>query len=289
MEYERIVRDKFSKLFEENEDVERLFKKLKTGTADYKEANEFSLVVGEILAETFDSVFKEYGENIVVSDLADEVVAQMLKQNYRLSSLVCDVVQGNLNRAGGIGVIPISPNFDKSRAEGIVEKIKEIGTVEGIQTTLSEDVINFSQSVADDWVRTNAEFQRSLGLGSKVVRIWSGSRPSHDSRGTDWCESLAGVYNYTDGEVPPNVWKRHKGCKCIVAYYPNGSTKGSLTALAKGEKDTAGVLWNTGKVTSYSRDAILRRRREQLGKDEARKILNEEWKGGRNGNAERHF
>ena len=59
MEYERIVRDKFSKLFEENEDVERLFKKLKTGTADYKEANEFSLVVGEILSETFDSVFKE--------------------------------------------------------------------------------------------------------------------------------------------------------------------------------------------------------------------------------------
>ena len=289
MEYEKIVRDKFSELFESNKKIESLFKKLKTGTADYREANEFSLIVGEILSDTFGEVFKEYGEKINVVDMADEVVSQMLRQNYKLSSLMCDVVQGNLNRAGGIGVKPIAPEFDVLRAEGIVEKIKEIGTVEGIKVTLSEDVINFSQSVADEWVRTNAEFQKSLGLGSKVVRIWSGSRPSHDSRGTDWCESLAGVYNYTDGEVPANVWKRHKGCKCIVSYYPNGSTKGSLTALAKGEKDTAGVLWNTGRFTSYSRDAILRRRREQFGRDEARKILNEEWKGGRNGQAERHF
>ena len=60
-------------------------------------------------------------------------------------------------------------------------------------------------------------------------------------------------------------------------------------ALAKGEKDTDQVLWNTGEVFSNSRSSVLRRRRQMYGKEEARKILNEEWKGGLNGNAERHF
>ena len=85
------------------------------------------------------------------------------------------------------------------------------------------------------------------------------------------------------------VFQRHEGCRCTVSYYPQGTDKGTITAITKGERDTNKVLWNTGKVYSYSRKAQLRRRREQLGKAEARRILNEEWRGGYNGNAERHF
>ena len=85
------------------------------------------------------------------------------------------------------------------------------------------------------------------------------------------------------------MFARHTGCSCTVMYYPNGSVKGKITALAKGEKDTDKVLWNTGEVFSNSRNAELRRRRQMYGKEEARKILNEEWRGGRNGQAERHF
>lgn len=289
MEYEKIIRDKFSELFEKNKEVERIFRNLKTGRVDYIEASKFAEAIGDILAETFGSTLDEYGESLDVVAMAEEVVERMLEQNFRLSSLVCDVVQGNLNASAGLGINPVAPSFDKERAANLVEKVREVGTVESARVFLTEDVSTYTQSIVDEWVKTNAEFQNSLGISAKVVRIWSGKRPSHDTRGTDWCEKLAGVYNYGDKSFRSSVFKRHRGCRCIVSYYPEGSTKGSLTALAKGEKDTAGVLWNTGKVTSYTREAVLRRRREQYGKEEARKILNEEWKGGRNGQAERHF
>ena len=39
----------------------------------------------------------------------------------------------------------------------------------------------------------------------------------------DWCRSLAGTYSYPN--VPPDVYKRHRNCRCTVDYYPTGKGK----------------------------------------------------------------
>lgn len=287
------VRDEFSKLFENDKDIEAIFKKLKTGKATYSEAQLFAEKIGELLRQSFETklTYLIPGTELDVDLVAEEIVEKMLTQNFKLSALVCDVVQDNLNKAAGLGINPKAPKLNESRIAGISTLVKEATDQEKLKAALGENIVNYSQACVDEWVSENASFQARLGMDPVIVRKWSGSRPSHDTKGTDWCEELAGVYHYKDGKLdgPSAVFARHKGCRCTVEYFPEGSTTGKITALQKGEKDTNKVLWNTGKVTSYSRDAVLRRRRQEFGKEEARKILNEEWKGGLNGNAERHF
>lgn len=298
--YEKMVRDKFTALFNENKKIESIYKKVKNGSAGYEEANAFAVEIGNILADVFGNTVD--GENL--DDMALYVVENMLGQNVQLSSMVCESVQLNLNDAAEINIAPVEPPKarTKSKIDGITTNFKETGSVE----KLMQSAKTLTLSTVDEWVKTNADFQAKAGLSPVIVRKWDGTWGSHDTRHTDYCSKLQGTYNYYPSSAgssmyfggggrmhgwdgPADLFKRHEGCQCVISYYPNKKAQGRITALAKGEKDTDKQLWNTGQVFSTSRSAELRRRRQQYEKEEARKILNEEWKGGLNGNAERHF
>lgn len=276
----KTIRDEFSILFNSNKEIERIYKKIANSTATYEEAQAFAGEVGKILGKVLDT-FNSYDEEALY------IISNMLEQNVKLVDAVCDVIQGDLNDFAEIGIKPVAPSKEvsKSRIKGIIEKLQE--TPETKSAALNLQAETLTRSMVDEWVKVNAKFDSDAGLNPIIVRKWSGSRPSHDTKHTDWCEGLAGTYDYYD--TPRDVYKRHEGCRCTVAYYPDATSRARITALAKGEVDKDQVLWNTGRYTSNSREAILRRRRKEFGKEEARKILNEEWKGGFNGNAERHF
>ena len=287
---EKLVRDELTRLFEEDKAVERVYKKIKQGVATYEDAHQFSLALGKMLRKSFSDMVDVIPENVTaetLQEIADAVVYEALTQNYKLSSLVCETVQYELNSMAGLGINAIEPKVDKSRIDAIVEAFTHSKSKEAMKVALGEPVITYAQTVVDDWVKANADFQKQSGVEPIIARKWSGRYSSHDTKHTDWCKDLEGVWEY--GDQPPRTFARHEGCTCTVLYYPNKKAMGRVTALAKGEKDTDQVLWNTGEVFSNSRKAVLRRRRQMYGKEEARRILNEEWKGGFNGNAERHF
>lgn len=293
------LRRKFSELFEENPEIEKIYKMIRNRAASYADAQEFAIALGDILTECLRS--EDYtGMNLY--DLADDIIG-MLDQNTRLVDQICEVIQGQMNESVSLGIEPVKPKPMRDREAGIRNMVIEADSNDTIYNAVAAAGTNYGQAYVDDWVKTNAEFQIKSGLGATIVRVWSGRHPSHDTKHTDYCEQLAGVYQYEPGnagsysrhgrmwsiEGGKNIFARHEGCRCTVSFYPAGTSKGTITALSKGERDTDKLLWNTGQVFSNSRKAQLRRRREQYGKDEARKILNEEWKGGYNGNAERHF
>lgn len=284
---EKLLRENLSRLFEENGDVEAVYKKIRRGVATYEDAHKFSLALGEMLRSSLEKAIDNLPEGFDYAEIADTVVRKSLDQNYRLTSLVCEAVQEELNSMSNLGLKAVRPALNTSKVDAITEAVAEATTPDSAKVAVGENVITFSQSVVDDWVKANAEFQKDAGLEPILVRKWSGSYGSHDTKRTDWCRELEGVWPY--GEQPRRAFARHEGCRCTVMYYPDKYSEGRITALAKGQKDTDGVLWNTGAVFSNSRQAVLRRRRQQYGREEARKILNEEWKGGRNGQAERHF
>jgi hypothetical protein len=284
---EKRVRDKFSEMFEKDKTIEEVYKKIRQGTATYEDAHKFSLAIGEMLETVFADMVDQIPEGADLMEIADSIVDKALKQNFRLSSLVCETIQDELNSMARIGLKAIEPTIDLGRVNAIKEAFVVSETPEAMKVALGQDVKTFAQAVVDDWVRSNADFQKQSGLNPIIARKWSGRYSSHDTKHTDWCHELEGVWEY--GEHPSRVFARHQGCTCTVLYYPSKDVQGRITALAKGEKDTDQVLWNTGEIFSNSRSAVLRRRRQMYGKEEARKILNEEWKGGLNGNAERHF
>lgn len=279
-EMRKTIRDEFSILFSSNKEIERIYKKIANSTGTYEEAQAFAGEVGKILGKVLDT-FNSYDEEALY------IISNMLEQNVKLVDAVCDVIQGDLNDFAEIGIKPVAPSKEvsKSRIKGIIEKLQEAPETKSAALNLQAETL--TRSMVDEWVKVNAKFDSDAGLNPIIVRKWSGSRPSHDTKHTDWCEGLAGTYDYYD--TPRDVYKRHEGCKCTVAYYPDATSRARITALAKGEVDKDQALWNTGRYTSNSREAILRRRRKEFGKEEARKILNEEWKGGFNGNAERYF
>lgn len=298
LELRKRVRRKFSDLFDRDPEVEKIYKMIRNRSADYADAQRFAIALGDILTECLQS--EDYtGVNLY--ELAEDIIG-MLDQNVRLVDSVCEVIQGQMNESAGLGIEPVKPKMSPDRIQGIKDMVINADSNEAIHNAVSASATNYGQALVDEWVRTNAEFQIKSGLGATIVRVWSGRYPSHDTKHTDYCRELAGVYKYEEGktsyarggrmwsiEGDKNIFARHKGCRCTVSFYPAGTSKGTITALAKGEKDTEQQLWNTGKAFSNSRKAQLRRRREQYGREEARRILNEEWKGGYNGNAERHF
>ncbi|WBW49558.1 hypothetical protein O6R05_06060 [Peptoniphilus equinus] len=69
-----------------------------------------------------------------------------------------------------------------------------------------------SQAMVDDTIKTNVEFHHKLGLRPKIVRKEAGNC-------CDWCKEVVGTYEYPD-EVPDNVYKRHRFCRCTVECNP---------------------------------------------------------------------
>lgn len=284
-ELETEVRRRFSELFEKNKTVEGIYKKIKQGIATYDDASLFSQEVGGILADVFKGIDLS---KVDLNDLAYNVVWNAANQNISLSNLVCESVQSALNESAGIGLNPVIPKLDARKIEGISDLVYNSTDEEALKVVLNEPLITNVMQNVDDWVQTNADFQYESGLKPIIVRTWSGSRPSHDTKHTDWCESLAGTYDYSS-RMDKDVFKRHEGCRCKIEYFPNKKAKGRIAALSKGEKDVNQSLYNTGKYTSTRRKSVLEQRRKIYGREEARKILNAEWKDGFNGNAERHF
>jgi len=267
---ERTVRKRFAELFEKDKTIESVYRKIRQGRATYADASLFSKEIGTILADVFKTIDLS---NVDVNDLAFNIVGNALSQNIELSNLVCESVQSTLNEAAGVGINPVTPTQNTGKIKGIQNMVVEAEDEHAIAVALNEPVITNVMQNVDDWVKTNADFQAEAGLHPIIVRTWSGSYPSHDTKHTDWCEDLAGTFEY--GKEPEDVYKRHEGCRCTVEYFPNKKAKGRITALSKGEKDTNRVLWNTGG--SKKQQAVIEQRRIVTGKDEAQKVLSAAW------------
>ena len=275
---------RFAAEFARSPDIRKTFRLLENRAADYADAQRYAIAIGDIVK---DCLRAEDYTGVNLYELAD-LIGNIAGQNDELVDMVCDTIQGQMNESVNIGIKPITPGAQESRIAGIKQLVQEADGNNAIYNAVTEGVVNTAQARVDQWVKTNAEFQAKSGLGATIVRVWSGSYPSHDTRHTDYCRQLAGVYQYRNGVVdsPNNVFARHEGCRCTVSYYPAGTSHGTITALSKGERDENQVLWNTGKTFSYSPDAI--RRRERNAAKEAASIINKPMPD-YNGEEERHF
>ena len=68
-------------------------------------------------------------------------------------------VQDNLNQKSGINITKQLPKINQERINNLVEKITEYDNFEDAKWLLDEPVVNFIQSIVDDVVKENVEFQ----------------------------------------------------------------------------------------------------------------------------------
>ena len=184
---------------------EKRLKNVNIKATSYEDVNDYAVALGEILTAAF---------NIHITENPGEIIEQILndrlKENHRLITDFGRMVQDILNKQAKIGLEAQIPEVNQSRIDGLVGKITE-GDFEQSKWLLGSPVVNFNQSVVDDMVRKNAEFHFRSGMSPKIIRKEVGNC-------CKWCKNLVGTYKYPD--VPKDVYRRHRNCRCTVEYIP---------------------------------------------------------------------
>lgn len=230
------IKKDFSKAFDKNEKILKLYEKVRDGTATYIEANEFAVETGSVLADVFkrNITMDILPDEKMYFNIVDRIVRPMLTNNYDLIAEVTGQVQESLNLQYGIGIKAIIPELNKDRIDGIVNKVSASPTYENVEWVLGEPIVNFSQSIVDDSIKANAEYQSKAGLKPKIQRTVVG-------KCCKWCSNLAGTYNYPN--VPKDIYRRHERCRCTVDYQPDGKTKQNVWTKKITKTDNNKDFW----------------------------------------------
>lgn len=207
------IQDDFQSEFNKSRLIKELYAKVRDGTATYREANNFAIEVGEILAKSYKSNISSdvLPDGRMYYNIAQRILNPTMANNYYLITDVTNQIQKSLNESSGIGIKPVKPELNQDRIDGIAGRVSVAEKYDDIAWILDEPVKNFSQSIVDDFIRENAEFHAKAGLQPKIVRKLQGGC-------CDWCRTLAGTYSYPD--VPEDVYRRHERCRCTVEYNP---------------------------------------------------------------------
>lgn len=205
------IQKDFDRQFRSNSIVIDIYGKIRSRVATYKEANEFSIQCGEMLARSI----KKYVTADVLPEgrmwynIATRILTPTLRNNYSLITDVTDAAQSIFNEKNGIGFKPITPAFNTNRLNGIIDKVSNAENYDDVAWVMDEPIVNFSQSIVDQAIKDNAEFQYKSGMTPKIRRTVVGGC-------CEWCQRLAGTYNYP--YVPTDVYRKHNRCRCTVEY-----------------------------------------------------------------------
>ena len=241
MEEEKL-RQQLIEAIESDKQIGEHIARLDAGFGTYEDVNDIAMFIGDRIADE------------LIASYSPEVLEAYLREGHSLITLFAEVAQKNLNDAAGIGLKPMLTKPPDARIKALAEELSAVAP-EMLPEELKNAIPPELLSMVDAIVKYNADFQAKAGLQPVIVRTWSGSYPSHDTKHTDWCHDLAGEYKY--GSEPSRVYARHKGSRCKVEYFPDARAKGRITALSKGEVDRDSVLWNTRS------DTLERRLRKQ--------------------------
>lgn len=242
-----IIDQQFDDRTKESAKLKNAVRALKDKKATYLDANDFAIEVGEILAKVF-------SDNLTVDvlpdgkmyfNIADRILNQTLKKNYDLVSGYAADVQTVLNEDAGLHLKTQIPDLNQDRIDGMVNKISSHEHFDDIKWMLDEPIVSFSQSIVDDSIEANANFQAKAGLSPKLIRKLSG-------KACDWCKNLAGTYDYHD--APADIYRRHQRCRCTVEYVPGDGRRQNVHSKEwqeKERKEQAEIRKNIGVETDF--------------------------------------
>lgn len=197
----------------ESKIIKDKLKVLKNNKANYKDANEFALEVGKILADTFQDKIKtgDLPDGKMYYNIAKRLIEPNMVRNHDLVSEYSREVQSLLNKKANISIKAQKADLNQDRIDKLVDKITKYDSYEDGKWLLNEPIINFSQAVVDETIKKNANIHYKSGLNPKIIRKEHGNC-------CDWCKEIVGTYSYPD--VPEDIYRRHRHCRCTVDYYP---------------------------------------------------------------------
>ena len=243
--------------------IKKALQSLKDNKATYEDANEFAIEVGEILSDVLKKNIniKILPDGKMYYNIADRILNPTMSKNYNLISDFTTDIQTELNHQAGLSIKGQKAELNQSRIDGIIERVSNEDNFDDIKWILDEPIVNFSQSIVDDMVRTNAEFQAKAGLYPTIVR-----KP--DRNPCNWCKGLVGEYEYNDvSGQGSDVFRRHDYCKCVVIF----EHKKSKTTVHSGTEGERRYVKDKYGGYELSKKARIKRAEEMAKTQKARR------------------
>lgn len=168
--------------------------------------------VGDILAEVFESKLSAsiLPDGKMYFNIGERILNETLGNNHKLVTDYAVELQTALNKEAGIGLKPKKNKINQDRVDGLVNRLSAEDNFDEVKWILKDPVANFSRSVIDDFIMTNADFHAKAGLKPKITRYVI-------SEHCEWCDKLAGTYDYPVDRI---IYARHENCDCVVEYHP---------------------------------------------------------------------
>lgn len=201
------LKKEFLSKYKSNKKIPKLLE-----TKNHANAYLYAQEVGEILAEVFDIKLSAsvLPDGKMYFNIAERILNETLGNNHKLVTEYAVELQTALNKEAGIGLKPKTNKVNQDRIDGLVNRLSTEDNFDEVKWILKDPVANFSRSVMDDFVMTNADFHAKAGLKPKITRYVN-------SEHCEWCDKLAGTYDYPVDRI---IYARHENCDCVVEYHP---------------------------------------------------------------------
>lgn len=214
--------EKIIEIYDEKKDgsavLTAIAEAIEKGEIKYEDAYKAAREIGKILEDAYGATLNIdiLPDGKMYYNIAQRVVGQTMEQAYNDVADIAEETQNVLNHNAGLGLKAIRPEINQDRIKGIIDRISSAESFDDIVWILKAPIRTFCQSVVDDSVRKNVEFQGKAGLQPRIMRKSTGNC-------CEWCSRLVGTYTYPD--TPQDVYRRHNNCNCTVEFDPGMGKK----------------------------------------------------------------
>lgn len=206
-----LLQNEYKELIKENSKLKDLLSRVTDETATLLDAQKYSEEVGRILQKIFSSNINEdvLPDGKFYYNIAQRLLEPLLRGSYKDVADYCYDAQKLVNVANNIGLNPVQATYSSGRVNGIIDYVSNADTYSQVEKSFVDSLMNYSQSIYDDFIQSNAEFKYYSGMAPKIIRVAVG-------KACKWCRELEGSYKYPN--VPKDVYRRHENCYCTVTY-----------------------------------------------------------------------
>ncbi|HGQ4216718.1 TPA: hypothetical protein ACL7J0_001611 [Streptococcus pneumoniae] len=242
----------------DSEVLKDLLSKLQHSKASYLDANQYAIEIGEILSKALGASLtnETLPDGKMYYNIAQRVLTDVLGRNYELVSDYTEQVQKNLNSEAKIGLTAQVPELNQDRIDGLVNRLASEESFDDVRWLLEEPVVNFTQSIIDDSIQKNAEFQHKSGLQPEIVR-----KSAYHC--CEWCQEVQGTYKYP--RVPKDIYRRHQRCRCTVDYDPKSGKVQNVWSKAWSKSDKSDKIEARKNIGIQSEVSQVRKLALQIG------------------------
>ncbi len=149
------IKAEFEKARLDSEILEELLEKLEENKANYLDANQYAIEIGEILSKVLGTYLSNESlpDGKMYYNIAKRLLEDVLGRNYDLVSDYTEKVQEDLNLRARLRIPAQVPELNQDRIDGLVNRLASEDDFGAVKWLVGETIVNFTQSIVDDTIQ----------------------------------------------------------------------------------------------------------------------------------------